>query len=43
MIQKYETFKMEDDGTVENMITRFKTFVARLDILKRGYSAEDHL
>ena len=42
LIQKYEAFKMEDDESVEVMFSRFQTLVARLKIMNKGYSMEDH-
>lgn len=43
LIEKYETFKMEDNENVEIMSSRFQTLVARLKVLDKGYSIIDHV
>lgn len=43
LIQKYETFKMEDDEKVETMLSRFQMLVARLKVLDKWYSIVDHV
>lgn len=42
LIQKYESFKMEDDETVENIFSRLQTLVAGLKVLDKGYFTIDH-
>lgn len=43
LIQKYESFKMEEDEMIEEMISRFKTLVAGLKVLNKGYTTLDHV
>ncbi|XP_058754629.1 uncharacterized protein LOC131627789 [Vicia villosa] len=43
LIPKYEAFKMEDNETIENMFSRFKTLVVGLNVLNKGYSTLDHV
>lgn len=42
-IQKYETFKMEDDETIEDIFSRFKTLVVGRKVINKGYTTIDHV
>src|ERR1044072_3761470 len=43
LIQKYETFRMEEQESVETMFSRFQMLVAGLRVLDKGYSTVDHV
>src|ERR1044072_845564 len=43
LIQKYEAFRMEGEESVETMFSRFQMLVARLRVLDKGYSTDDHV
>lgn len=43
LIQKYESFKMEEDEMIKEMFSIFQTFVARLKILNKVYTTSDHV
>src|ERR1044072_2320621 len=43
LIQKYETFRMEEEESVETMFSRFQMLVAGLRVLDKGYSTSDHV
>ncbi|XP_058741676.1 uncharacterized protein LOC131614066 [Vicia villosa] len=43
LIQKYKTFKKEEDEIVETMFSRFQILVAGLKVLDKGYSIADHV
>jgi hypothetical protein len=43
LIQQYDLFKMKEDENIESMYSRFKVFVAGLQVLKRSYTTSDHV
>ena len=43
LIQKYESFKMDEDESVETMFSRFQMLIAGLRVLNKGYSTADHV
>ena len=43
LIQKYESFKKEEDEYVETMFSRFQMLIAGLRVLNKGYSTADHV
>jgi hypothetical protein len=42
LIQKHESFKMEENENIEEMFSRFQTLVACLRVLNKGYTTADH-
>lgn len=43
LIQNYESFKIEKDETIEDMFSRFRTLIASLKVLNKGYTIADHV
>lgn len=43
LILKYESFKMEEDETIEDMFSMFQTLVVGLKVLNKGYNTADHV
>jgi hypothetical protein len=41
LIQKYESFKMEEDENIEETFSRLQTLVAGLIVLNKGYTTID--
>ncbi|XP_058725783.1 uncharacterized protein LOC131597085 [Vicia villosa] len=42
LIQKYESFNMEEEEIIETMFSRFLTLVAVLKVLDKSYTIVDH-
>src|SRR4051812_9287431 len=43
LIQKYESFKMEDDENIEKIFLRFQTLTVGLRVLDKGYTKVDYV
>lgn len=43
LIQKYESYKMKEDGMVEEIFSRFQTLVDGLEVLNKGDTTSDHV
>jgi len=43
LVHLYELFKMKEDGSIEQMYSRFQTLVSGLQVLKKIYVASDHV
>ncbi|KAK2373437.1 gag-protease polyprotein [Trifolium repens] len=43
LVHQYELFKMKDDENIETIFSRFKILVSGLQVLKKSYTASDHL
>lgn len=43
LIQKYESFRMDDDETIEDMFSRLQTLVVGLKVSNKGYTTADHV
>ena len=43
LIQKYKTFKMEENESIEAMFSRFQTLIVVLRVLDKGYTKADHV
>ncbi|MCI34430.1 aspartyl-tRNA synthetase, partial [Trifolium medium] len=43
LIQKYESFKMNEDEDIGEMFSRFQTLVVGLKVLNKWYTTADHV